>query len=117
MSVTPRSVLFAGLMVLLLLLVGLAPAVVAAGPPPGKGPGKAPWTVDVQILAVNDVEGNISTGRQVGGRPVGGDGFIVLTDGANEVFGVNDLDALTEYVQQLPQPFDSEIEGRINLIP
>jgi len=44
----------------------------------------------------------------------GGDGFTVLRDGTNRVVGPVDLDALVEYIEtQLPDPFSSEIEGRI----
>jgi len=44
----------------------------------------------------------------------GGDGFTVLRDGTNRVVGPTDLDGLVEYIEtQLPDPFSSEIEGRI----
>jgi len=43
----------------------------------------------------------------------GGDNYSVLTEGTNRVIGVNDLDALVEYVSALPQPFNAVIEGRI----
>ncbi|HJU01717.1 MAG TPA: 5'-nucleotidase C-terminal domain-containing protein [Actinomycetes bacterium] len=43
----------------------------------------------------------------------GGDGFTVLRDGTNRVVGPVDLDALVEYVEGLPTPFTSQIEGRI----
>jgi 2',3'-cyclic-nucleotide 2'-phosphodiesterase (5'-nucleotidase family) len=45
----------------------------------------------------------------------GGDNFTVLTEGANRVVGPVDLDALVEFVEQLPQPFDAAIEGRITV--
>jgi 2',3'-cyclic-nucleotide 2'-phosphodiesterase (5'-nucleotidase family) len=45
----------------------------------------------------------------------GGDGFTVLRDGTNRVVGPVDLDALVEYVEGLPTPFTSQIEGRIEL--
>ena len=45
----------------------------------------------------------------------GGDGFTVLRDGTNRVVGPVDLDALVEYVESLPTPFTSQIEGRIQL--
>jgi 2',3'-cyclic-nucleotide 2'-phosphodiesterase (5'-nucleotidase family)/predicted AlkP superfamily phosphohydrolase/phosphomutase len=45
----------------------------------------------------------------------GGDGFTVLRDGTNRVVGPVDLDALVEYVEGLPTPFTSQIEGRIVL--
>ena len=45
----------------------------------------------------------------------GGDGFTVLRDGTNRVVGPVDLDALVEYIEGLPTPFTSQIEGRIEL--
>lgn len=45
----------------------------------------------------------------------GGDNFTVLTEGKNRVVGPPDIDALVAYVEQLPQPFDARIEGRISL--
>jgi 2',3'-cyclic-nucleotide 2'-phosphodiesterase (5'-nucleotidase family)/predicted AlkP superfamily phosphohydrolase/phosphomutase len=45
----------------------------------------------------------------------GGDGFTVLRDGTNRVVGPVDLDALVDYVDALPTPFTSRIEGRIEL--
>jgi 5'-nucleotidase len=47
--------------------------------------------------------------------PGGGDNFTVLRDGTNPVIGPVDLDALVEYVEGLPTPFTSQIEGRIVL--
>ena len=43
----------------------------------------------------------------------GGDNFLVLRNGVNRVGGAVDLDALITYIQSLPQPFTSAIEGRI----
>jgi 5'-nucleotidase len=43
----------------------------------------------------------------------GGDNFTVLKEGKNREVGPVDLDALIHYIQQLPQPFDAQIEGRI----
>lgn len=43
----------------------------------------------------------------------GGDNFTVLTEGTDRVVGPVDLDALIEYIRQLPQPFSATIEGRI----
>ncbi|MBM0105357.1 bifunctional metallophosphatase/5'-nucleotidase [Steroidobacter sp. S1-65] len=43
----------------------------------------------------------------------GGDNFLVLPEGTNRVVGPVDLDALVEYVESLPQPFNAAIEGRI----
>jgi 2',3'-cyclic-nucleotide 2'-phosphodiesterase (5'-nucleotidase family)/predicted AlkP superfamily phosphohydrolase/phosphomutase len=45
----------------------------------------------------------------------GGDGFTVLREGTNRVVGPVDLDALVEYIEGLPTPFTSQIEGRIVL--
>ena len=46
----------------------------------------------------------------------GGDSFTVLTEGTNRAVGPLDLDALVEYVEELPQPFDADIEGRITIV-
>ena len=43
----------------------------------------------------------------------GGDNFTTLIDGVDRQVGPIDLDALIDYIQNLDQPFDSEIEGRI----
>jgi 5'-nucleotidase len=43
----------------------------------------------------------------------GGDNFTVLNEGQNRVVGPVDLDALVDYIETLPQPFSSRIEGRI----
>ena len=43
----------------------------------------------------------------------GGDAFTVLREGTNRVVGPNDLEALVKYVEGLPQPFNSTIQGRI----
>ncbi len=43
----------------------------------------------------------------------GGDRFSVFPQGANQVTGPVDLDALCAYIQSLPQPFSARIEGRI----
>ncbi|PTX51477.1 5'-nucleotidase [Melghirimyces profundicolus] len=43
----------------------------------------------------------------------GGDHFSVFTEATDQVVGPVDLDALVEYIGQLPQPFSAEIEGRI----
>jgi len=45
----------------------------------------------------------------------GGDGFTVLTEGTNRMGGPIDMDAMIEYIKQLPQPFSASIEGRIQL--
>ncbi|MBH8599366.1 5'-nucleotidase C-terminal domain-containing protein [Thermoactinomyces sp. CICC 10523] len=47
----------------------------------------------------------------------GGDRFTVFTGGKNVVIGPTDLDALIQYIKQLPQPFHAEIEGRIQSAP
>ncbi|MEQ4482664.1 bifunctional metallophosphatase/5'-nucleotidase [Cohnella silvisoli] len=43
----------------------------------------------------------------------GGDNFSVLLDGRNPETGSSDIEALVDYVKQIPQPFNSSIEGRI----
>jgi 5'-nucleotidase len=43
----------------------------------------------------------------------GGDNFTVFTEGKSREVGPVDLEALIHYIQQLPQPFDAQIEGRI----
>jgi 5'-nucleotidase len=43
----------------------------------------------------------------------GGDRFTVLTQATNREVGMNDLEAMVAYLQRLPQPFSSRIEGRI----
>ena len=43
----------------------------------------------------------------------GGDAFTVLLQGTDRVTGPVDLDALVDYVSQLPQPFTARVEGRI----
>lgn len=36
-----------------------------------------------------------------------------ITEGKSREVGPVDLEALIHYIQQLPQPFDAQIEGRI----
>lgn len=43
----------------------------------------------------------------------GGDAFTVLLQGTDRVTGPLDLDALVDYISQLPQPFTARVEGRI----
>lgn len=45
----------------------------------------------------------------------GGDNFSVFTEGQDRVVGPVDIDALVRYVEQLPQPFNARVEGRITL--
>lgn len=45
----------------------------------------------------------------------GGDNFTVLTEGTDRVVGPVDLDALVQYVENMPQPFGGALEGRIQL--
>jgi len=47
----------------------------------------------------------------------GGDNFRVFKDATDKLVLGSDLDALVEYVTQLPQPFDSVIEGRATVLP
>ncbi|MEH6989637.1 bifunctional metallophosphatase/5'-nucleotidase [Cytobacillus firmus] len=46
----------------------------------------------------------------------GGDNFTAFKNGTNRVTGPMDIDALEKYIQQLPQPFSSAIDGRIKRI-
>ncbi|MBT2689683.1 5'-nucleotidase C-terminal domain-containing protein [Bacillus sp. ISL-47] len=46
----------------------------------------------------------------------GGDNFTVFRKGTNRETGPTDIEALVDYIQQLPQPFSTEIEGRIRKI-
>ena len=46
----------------------------------------------------------------------GGDNFTVFTQGVNPVGGPIDLDALIEYIEDLPQPFSAAIEERITRV-
>ena len=43
----------------------------------------------------------------------GGDNFAVLRDGTDRLGGPQDLDALADYLQRLPQPFSAPLAGRI----
>lgn len=43
----------------------------------------------------------------------GGDNFSILTEGTQRVVGPVDLDALTAYLERLPQPVDYRVEGRV----
>lgn len=47
----------------------------------------------------------------------GGDNFVVFRAATDKVYQGIDLDALVEYVAQLPQPFDSVIQGRATVLP
>ena len=47
----------------------------------------------------------------------GGDNFTVFTGTSDNVMGPRDLDALVDYVKQLPQPFSSLTDGRISATP
>jgi 5'-nucleotidase len=44
----------------------------------------------------------------------GGDGQWIFNDGSSREFGVTDLEALVEYVEHLPRPIDSRVEGRLS---
>lgn len=46
----------------------------------------------------------------------GGDGFTVLRDGTDRVYGPEDIEALVAYIERLPQPFSAAIEGRIQRV-
>jgi 5'-nucleotidase len=43
----------------------------------------------------------------------GANNFNVFLEGTDRVVGPSDLDALLNYVVQLPQPFTAAVEGRI----
>ncbi|MBQ0721510.1 MAG: bifunctional metallophosphatase/5'-nucleotidase [Gammaproteobacteria bacterium] len=43
----------------------------------------------------------------------GGDNFSVLSEGTHRVIGAVDLDALVAYIETIEQPFNTQIEGRI----
>jgi 5'-nucleotidase len=47
----------------------------------------------------------------------GGDGFTTFKSATDKVYWGSDLDALVDYVKQLPQPFNASIEGRITVLP
>lgn len=47
----------------------------------------------------------------------GGDNFTTFKFATDKIVWGIDLDALVEYVQQLPQPFTASIEGRVQLLP
>ena len=47
----------------------------------------------------------------------GGDNFTVFTEGTDREVGPVDLDALVEYVKQLPQPFSRIDRGANRKIP
>ena len=47
----------------------------------------------------------------------GGDNFTTFKFATDKVFWGSDLDALVQYVDQLPQPFDASIEGRATVLP
>jgi 5'-nucleotidase len=46
----------------------------------------------------------------------GGDRFSVFTQGVNKTRGPVDLQALSGYIEGLPQPFSASIEGRIKRV-
>lgn len=47
----------------------------------------------------------------------GGDNFTTFKLATGKVFWGSDLDALVEYVGQLPQPFNASIDGRATVLP
>ncbi len=47
----------------------------------------------------------------------GGDNFAAFKNGTNRLIGGFDLDALVDYIIQLPQPFSAPMGGRIQLLP
>lgn len=46
----------------------------------------------------------------------GGDNFSILTEGTNRIIGPVDLDALVDFIESLPQPFNYNIDGRVQRI-
>ena len=46
----------------------------------------------------------------------GGDGFAELANGADQIIGPSDLDALVNYVASLPTPFSQDSVGRIGYV-
>jgi 5'-nucleotidase len=47
----------------------------------------------------------------------GGHNLTILQESPTRVQGPVDIDAIVAYVQQLPQPFTSRVEGRIKVKP
>ena len=47
----------------------------------------------------------------------GGDNFVVFRDATDKVYWGSDLDALVDYIEYLPQPFNASIEGRVTVLP
>ena len=48
----------------------------------------------------------------------GGDNFVVFRDATNKLLtGIVDLDALVDYVKQLPQPITPPLQDRVTLLP
>lgn len=47
----------------------------------------------------------------------GGDGFLAFKSATDKVVGGSDLDALVDYVMQLPQPIGTPLGGRIHVLP
>lgn len=84
------------------------------------GPGFADNRVDPASILVNGslldplANYSITVNSFMAG---GGDNFSVLTEGTDRVIGPVDLDALIDYVESLPQPFNAAIEGRISTFP
>ena len=46
----------------------------------------------------------------------GGDKFSIFAEGKNRVTGPQDLKALCDYLEALPQPFNAKIDGRIEKV-
>lgn len=77
-------------------------------------------TVDVGSIQVNGQTIDLAATYSVtvnSFMAAGGDNFTVLPLGTNRVIGPVDLDALITYIESLPQPFDSSLEGRIQTQP
>jgi 5'-nucleotidase len=84
------------------------------------GPGHSDNRVDAASIQINGtpLDPNATYSMAVNSfLASGGDNFTVLTQGTNRVVGPADLDALVDYVANLPQPFTATIEGRIARSP
>ncbi len=75
-----------------------------------------------RVVEVRDANGNLLEAATIYSVTVnsfiaaGGDGFTILTQGANAVVGPVDIDALIAHVQALPQPFTATVTGRIQRV-
>jgi 5'-nucleotidase len=81
------------------------------------------WDSSVpRVLEVRDASGPISLNERydVAANSFlagGGDNFSVFTQGADQLGGPIDLDALNDYIKTLSQPIEAGVEGRISVDP